>query len=324
MFTNLAKEIKVVEVGPRDGLQNEAEKIPTEAKVQLIEALAKAGLKNIEISSFVSPKWIPQLADALEVARQLDLKEVNKSALVPNLKGYERFKEASLDQVALFMSATEGHSKKNINKSIEEAVNSLDQVCRLAKADGYPVRCYLSVVFECPYEGDVKPEEVVKIVERLVSMGVDEISLGDTIGAATPNQVIDLIEMVRKYCDLDNLALHFHDTRGTALANVVAGLESGIKIFDASVGGLGGCPYAPGAAGNLATEDLVYLLHGVGCDTGVDLDRLVDAGSFAQDILGKKLPGRYLNASLAKRKKGCAAVEACDDSSKVASKSQGR
>lgn len=318
MFTNLAKEIKIVEVGPRDGLQNEAEKIPTENKVQLIEHLASAGLKNIEISSFVSPKWIPQLADALEVAKKLSLPEVNKSALVPNVKGYERFKQAStLNQVALFMSATEGHSKKNINKSIDEAFSALADVIKLAKADGYPVRCYVSVVFECPYEGEVNPNAVVKITEKLVSMGVDEISLGDTIGAATPNQVIDLISLVKKDCDLNKLALHFHDTRGTALANVVAGLESGITIFDASVGGLGGCPYAPGAAGNLATEDLVYLLHGIGCDTGIDLDRLVDAGSYAQELLGKKLPGRYLNASLAKRKKGCAAVESCSDSSAV-------
>ena len=321
MFTNLAKEIKIVEVGPRDGLQNEAEKIPTENKVQLIEHLASAGLKNIEISSFVSPKWIPQLADALDVAKKLSLEDVNKSALVPNLKGYERFKEAStLNQVALFMSATEGHSKKNINKSVDEAFSALEEVIKLAKGDGYPVRCYVSVVFECPYEGEVNPNAVVKITERLVSMGVDEISLGDTIGAATPNQVIDLINLVEKHCDLNKLALHFHDTRGTALANVVAGLESGITIFDASVGGLGGCPYAPGAAGNLATEDLVYLLHGIGCDTGIDLDRLVDAGSYAQELLGKKLPGRYLNASLAKRKKGCAAVESCSDNSTVATK----
>ena len=315
MFENLPAQIKVVEVGPRDGLQNEEKNIPTADKVRLIEALAATGLKNIEVSSFVSPKWIPQLADALDVAGALNLPDVNKSALVPNLKGYERFKEAGLNQVALFMSASESHSKKNINKSVDEAFVALAEVCDLAKRDGYPVRCYVSVVFECPYEGTVSPEQVTRITERLLSMGIDEISLGDTIGAATPNQVVDMISRVARHCDLDKLALHFHDTRGTALVNVLAGLESGISIYDSSLGGMGGCPYAPGAAGNLATEDLVYLLHGIGCDTGIDLDRLVDAGLLAQELLGKKLPGRYLGAALGKRQKGCPAVESCADSS---------
>lgn len=321
MFENLPKEVKVVEVGPRDGLQNEEKQIPTEGKVELINQLANAGLKNIEVSSFVSPKWIPQLKDALEVSSSLKLPDVVKSALVPNLKGYERFKGANLDQVNMFMSATDGHSKKNINKTVSEAFEALAPVCEQAKADSYPVRCYVSVVFECPYEGSVDPEAVTRVTERLIKMGVDEISLGDTIGAATPDQVIAMVSHVGKHCDLDRLALHFHDTRGTALTNVVAGIESGITIFDASVGGLGGCPYAPGAAGNLATEDLVYLLHGIGCDTGIDLDRLVDAGSFAQELLGKKLPGRYLNASLGKRKKGCAAVEDCSDTKAITTSS---
>lgn len=319
MFENLPGQVKVVEVGPRDGLQNEEKNIPTADKVKLINSLADAGLKNIEVSSFVSPKWIPQLADALEVSQALKLEGVNTSALVPNLKGYERFKQSGLDQVSMFMSASESHSKKNINKSIDEAFIALSEVCKLAKADQFPVRCYVSVVFECPYEGAVSPDQVTRITERLLSMGVNEISLGDTIGAATPNQVVELIHKVAQHCDLDKLALHFHDTRGTALANVVAGLEAGINIYDSSVGGMGGCPYAPGAAGNLATEDLVYLLHGIGCDTGIDLDRLVDAGSIAQDLLGKSLPGRYLSACLARRKKGCPTMGADSDSCKESS-----
>ena len=321
MFENLPKEVKVVEVGPRDGLQNEEKLIPSEGKVKLIEKLAHAGLKFIEVTSFVSPKWIPQLADASDVAGALKLEDdIVTSALVPNLKGYERFKGAGLNQVAMFMSATEGHSKKNINKTVDEAFIALSEVCDRAKKDSFPIRCYVSVVFECPYEGEVAPDSVARIVERLLSMGVDEISLGDTIGAATPNQVIDMVARVARHCDLDKLALHFHDTRGTALANVIAGIESGITIFDASLGGMGGCPYAPGAAGNLATEDLIYMLHGIGCETGVDLDRLVDAGIYAQELLDKKLPGRYLNASIGKRKKGCAAADPCIDDTVAAAK----
>ncbi len=309
MFENLPKKVRVVEVGPRDGLQNEPANVPTDQKVELISSLAAAGLTHIEVSSFVSPKWIPQLADALEVAQGLKLakfdRPVKKSALVPNLKGYERFCQADLDQVALFMSATESHSKKNINKSIAEALAAVGEVAAVARKDGYSIRCYLSVVFECPYEGSVSPDQVTNITDELVKMGIDEISLGDTIGAATPNQVINLVERVAAKVDKDRLALHFHDTRGTALANVVAGLESGVTVFDASIGGMGGCPYAPGAAGNLATEDLVYLLHGLGIDTGIDLDRLVDAGACAQRIVGKELPGRYLRAALAGRAKAC-------------------
>jgi hydroxymethylglutaryl-CoA lyase len=296
--------VKIVEVGPRDGLQNEAQNVATADKVRLIQALSASGLKNIEITSFVSPKWIPQLADGLDLARALDLPpDVVTSALVPNAKGYESAKKAHLQQVSLFMSATESHSKKNINKTIDEAIQALSEVAVAAKRDGYSVRCYVSVVFACPYEGQVDPKQVAKITQRLVDMGVDEISLGDTIGAATPNQVIKLVKLISQQLPLNKIALHFHDTRGTALANVLAGLDAGITIFDSSVGGMGGCPYAPGAAGNLATEDLVYMLHGLGIKTGVDLDRLVDAGALAEEILGKKLPGRYLQACLSSRKK---------------------
>lgn len=304
MLEGMPEVVKIVEVGPRDGLQNESQHVSTEDKVRLIEALAASGLKNIEITSFVSPKWIPQLADGLEVSQRVKLPaDVIKTALVPNLKGYESACAAGLDHIALFMSATESHSKKNINKSIDEALSTMRELTVKAKADGKWVRCYLSVVFECPYEGTVKPEQVAHITDQLVAMGVDEISLGDTIGAATPRQVVDVVSMVLRSVDVSRLALHFHDTRGTALANVVAGLEMGISIFDSSLGGLGGCPYAPGAAGNLATEDLIYMLNGMGIKTGVDLEKLVDAGMLAEELLGRKLPGRYLRACLSTREK---------------------
>jgi hydroxymethylglutaryl-CoA lyase len=306
-----AKEVKVVEVGPRDGLQNEAKHVPTADKVRLIKALAASGLKNIEITSFVSPKWIPQLADGADVARSVALPpSVVTSCLVPNLKAYEAAKQTPVKQISLFMSATESHSQKNINKSIAEALATLTEVAQSAKADGFLLRCYVSVVFACPYEGQVQPEDVTRITEQLIGLGVDEISLGDTIGAATPNQVETLVRLVARQLPLKKIALHFHDTRGTALANVLAGLDAGITTFDASVGGMGGCPYAPGAAGNLATEDLIYMLNGLGIQTGVDLDKLVDAGQLAEEILEKKLPGRYLQACLSSRQKEKSRAEA--------------
>jgi hydroxymethylglutaryl-CoA lyase len=311
MLEHLPEKVRVVEVGPRDGLQNEEKHVATIDKVKLIQALADAGLKSIEITSFVSPKWIPQLADGLDVARSLQLpSDITVSALVPNLKGYESAQAAGLKQIALFMSASESHSKKNINKSIAEATQALGEVAQQAKKDGRSIRCYISVVFECPYEGAVNPAQVVEIVKDLVAMGVDEISLGDTIGAATPNQVVALVNLLKKEVPLGKMALHFHDTRGTALANVLAGLDAGVTIFDSSLGGLGGCPYAPGAAGNLATEDLVYMLHGLGIETGINLEKLVDAGQLAEQILGKELPGRYLKATLAGRAKNAKQAEA--------------
>lgn len=304
MFERLPETVKVFEVGPRDGLQNESKHVPTADKVRLIEALAQTGLKNIEITSFVSPKWIPQLADGLEVARSVKLPpDVQTSALVPNLKGYESAKQAGLKEIALFMSATETHSLKNINKSIADALATLKEVATLARGDGMRIRAYLSVVFICPYEGLVPAGQVAKLLMPLLEMGIDEISLGDTIGAATPKQVIELLKLISNDLDLRKVALHFHDTMGTALSNVVAGLESGVTTFDASIGGMGGCPYAPGAAGNLATEDLVYLLDRSGVKTGIDLEKLVDCGALAQEILGKELPGRYLKACLSSRAK---------------------
>jgi hydroxymethylglutaryl-CoA lyase len=312
MFETLPASVQIVEVGPRDGLQNEAATIATADKLALIEKLAKAGLTQIEITSFVSPKWIPQLADGPELARQVmqepALAKLNVSALVPNLKGYEAASAAGLKQINLFLSASESHSKKNINKSIAEALSTMAEVAAVARADGKRVRCYVSTVFACPYEGQISPAASLDICKKLLAMGVDEISLGDTIGAATPNQVLTLVKLLSSEIPLAKLALHFHDTRGTALANVVAGIESGITIFDASIGGLGGCPYAPGASGNLATEDLVYMLSGMGVATGIDLEKLTDAGALAQEILGRALPGRYLKARLAERQQKCASA----------------
>ncbi len=330
MFDNLPKRVKVVEVGPRDGLQNEPNQVPTADKLRLIEALFDSGLPYVEVTSFVSPKWIPQLSDAGEVAEGLRsirrnsatcltpsfTRSTTTSCLVPNLKGYERFKTSGIDELALFMSATESHSKKNINKTIDQAFQALQEVIDAAKPDGFRIRCYVSVVFECPYEGKTEREQVLRVTERLAGMGVDEISLGDTIGAATPKDVYDIVDHVAKHVDKKHLALHFHDTRGTALANVLAGLEAGVTIFDASIGGMGGCPYAPGAAGNLATEDLVYMLHGMGIETGINLEKLVDAGAIAQEIVGHTLPGRYLKAALSTRQKTeDKAVQSCSETS---------
>jgi hydroxymethylglutaryl-CoA lyase len=302
MLEPLPQEVKVFEVGPRDGLQNEATNVSTEDKVRLIEALASTGIKNIEITSFVSPKWIPQLADGAQVAQKVSLpSNITATALVPNLKGYAAAKQSDMKHIAVFMSATESHSQKNINKSIDEALVVLKEVIDAARADKVSVRAYMSVVFACPYEGQIDCSQAAAVASRLIALGIDELSLGDTIGAATPGQVAPLIQLVSKELPLSKIALHFHDTRGTALANVLAGLESGISIFDASVGGMGGCPYAPGASGNLATEDLVYMLNGLGIKCGIDLDKLVKVGELAQSMVRRKLPGRYLQAALASK-----------------------
>ncbi|MNX89486.1 Hydroxymethylglutaryl-CoA lyase YngG [compost metagenome] len=296
----LPKRVTVVEVGPRDGLQNEKTPVSTADKVRFIDCLSETGLSHIEVTSFVNPAWIPPLADAVEVASLIQRRPgVTYTGLVPNLKGYQRAKEAGMDAIALFMSATETHSKKNINKSVGEALSVLAEVAAAAREDGVAVRAYLSVVFGCPYEGQVDPEAVVRIVNALLAMGVYQISLGDTTGMANPVQVRALLERLSRECSLDRFALHFHDTRGTALANVMAGLEMGITTFDASAGGLGGCPYAPGASGNLATDDLVYVLHEMGIETGIDLDKLLECSAMMQRVLGKELPSRYLKSRLA-------------------------
>jgi hydroxymethylglutaryl-CoA lyase len=293
-------QVRIVEVGPRDGLQNEKEIVPTDVKIRLIEKLTAAGLRCVEATSFVNPKWIPQLADAAEVLRGLQRQPgVMYSALVPNLRGLERAKETGLQEVAVFMSASESHNRKNINKSIAETFPVLEEVVREALALGMRVRGYVSTVFGCPYEGSVPLSNSMRVTEALLAMGVYEVSIGDTIGVATPKQVHDAFAELVKVFTTERLAAHFHDTRGTGLANVAAALQEGIRTFDSSIGGLGGCPYAPGAAGNISTEDLVYMLHGMGYETGVDLEKLTEAGAYIQQHLGRELPSKVLKARLA-------------------------
>ncbi|NVJ23651.1 MULTISPECIES: hydroxymethylglutaryl-CoA lyase [Myxococcus] len=304
LLSQLPKRVDVYEVGPRDGLQNELRTLPTKDKARLIDALVTAGEKRIEVTSFVSPKWIPQLADAEELLRLVGRREgVVFSALVPNLKGLERAKEAGLQEAAVFISASEAHSKKNINKTIAEAMAGAREVTSAALQAGMRVRGYLSTVWGCPYEGHVPVERVVDICRYLVDAGIYQLSLGDTIGVGTPRQTEEILEALLKHLPVEKLALHLHDTRGTALANSLVGLSAGVTTFDASIGGLGGCPYAPGAAGNLATEDAVFMFHGMGVDTGINLDRLVEAGEIAQELIGRKLAGKYLQAALGEREK---------------------
>jgi hydroxymethylglutaryl-CoA lyase len=289
-------------VGPRDGLQNELRIVPLEGKLRLIEALVAAGERRIEATSFVSPRWIPQLADAEDVLKCLPRAPgVTYSALVPNLRGLERAKAAGLGEAAVFISASESHSKKNINKSIAEAVSVANDVTRGALAAGMRVRAYLSVVWGCPYEGAVSVDRVVDLCRRLADMGIYQLSLGDTVGVGVPNQTEEILAAVTRYVPVDKLALHLHDTRGLALANALVGLSAGVTTFDASIGGLGGCPYAPGAAGNLATEDVVNMLHRMGVETGIDLGKLVEAGEVAQELIGRKLSGKFLQAALGER-----------------------
>ncbi|HEU4384325.1 MAG TPA: hydroxymethylglutaryl-CoA lyase [Anaeromyxobacteraceae bacterium] len=314
----MGRRVTVYEVGPRDGLQNEARLVPTPDKLALIRALAEAGLPRIEAGSFVSPKWIPPLADSAEVVEKLPAAPgVRYLSLVPNGKGLSRLLEA-LDRAgpahppvdaAVFLSASETHNQKNVNKSIEETFAAFDEVIGPALAKGLQVRGYVSTAWGCPYEGRVDPRKVASIAERLLAMGCFQVSLGDTIGAGTPNQTREILDLLMHRARPGSIALHLHDTRGTALANVLAGLDAGVATFDASVGGMGGCPYAPGASGNLATEDLVYLLNGMGYETGVDLERLVAAGELAQRLVGRPLPGKTLQAELATRARLRAAAQ---------------
>lgn len=309
MFDALPEHVRIYEVGPRDGLQNEKAVVPTEGKVRLIQALTDAGLERIEITSFVNPRWIPPLADGDFVAdafKDTDAAE-RYTALVPNMRGLDRAFAGNLREVAVFMSASEMHNKRNINKTRAETYPTFEPVFERCAAAGVPVRAYVSVAWGCPYEGVVDPAEVADVAARLVDMGAYEISLGDTIGVGTPVQTRRVLEAVAAKVPIDRIAMHMHDTRGTALANCLVGLQMGVTTFDASVGGLGGCPYAPGASGNLATEDLVYMLHGMGISTGVNLDKLVDAGIIARDLLGRTLPGRSLAALIAAREQSGAA-----------------
>ena len=289
--------VKIVEVGPRDGLQNEKVTVPLDAKVEYITALADSGLRVIEAGAFVSPKWVPQMADTAEVYREIPKDPgVEYPVLVPNMKGLERAIDAGVKSIAIFTAASDTFNKRNINMSIDESFANYAPVAAKARAEGMRVRGYVSTAFGCPYEGDVAPERVLEVVARLLDLGCYEVSVGDTIGVGTPMQVQGVIGILLQVVPAGKLAMHFHDTRGTALANTLASLEMGIATFDASSGGLGGCPYAPGASGNLATEDLIYMLDRMGIETGVDLERLVAASSIIAPYLDHPLPGRYLQA----------------------------
>ena len=289
--------VTVVEVGPRDGLQNEHAAVDTADKIAFVDRLSAAGHKAIEVSAFVSPKWVPQMADATQVFAGITRRPGTRyTALVPNQRGLERATAAGADEVAIFAAASETFSRKNINQSIDESLAAYAGVCADAKAAGLPVRGYLSTCFVCPFEGPVDPARVASIAGRLLEIGVYEVAISDTIGAATPGDVLRVLGAVSDRLPLHQTALHFHDTRGTALANVLAGLDYGVTTFDSSSGGLGGCPFAPGAAGNLATEDLLFLLDGLGIDTGVSIDRVADASRFIETKLDHRLPSRYLQA----------------------------
>ncbi|ARW06980.1 hydroxymethylglutaryl-CoA lyase [Bacillus atrophaeus] len=289
------KNVRVKEVGPRDGLQNEPHWIETEDKIAWINMLSQTGLSYIEITSFVHPKWIPALSDALEVAKGIKRAEgVTYAALVPNQLGLENALEGGINEACIFMSASETHNQKNLNKSINHTTRLLSQVTREAKQEKLTVRAYLSTVFGCPYEKDVPIEQVIRLSETLFEFGIDELSLGDTIGAANPVQVISVLEALLKRFPAKNIAMHFHDTRGTALANMIAALDMGITAFDTSSGGLGGCPYAPGSAGNAATEDAIYMFEQMGIKTGVEQQTLLPAIQWIENKIGKALPSRNL------------------------------
>lgn len=298
------RTITIVEVGPRDGLQNEAARIATADKVEFVNRLSASGLSVIEVSAFVSPKWVAQMADAADVfAGIARWPDVRYTALVPNVAGLDRAMAAGVTEVAIVAASTESFSLRNINKSINESMATYAQVCHRALQHGLRVRGYLSTAFGCPYEGRVDTVTVASLVSRLLDLGVFEVAVSDTIGVATPGDVQRILDSILARTPASCLALHFHDTRGTALANVLSALPYGISIFDSSAGGLGGCPYAPGAAGNLATDDLVYMLNGMGIETGVSLEALTAASAFIGARLDHPLPSRYAQAAAAARSK---------------------
>src|SRR5690625_1328463 len=297
MNDRVDKSININEVVPRDGLQNESIILPTKDKIALINQLSYTGVKYIEITSFVNPRWIPSLADALEVAKGIErVPGVKYAALVPNLKGLEKALKAEVDEVSIFLSASETHNKKNINKSINQTYPILREVAKEALAAGKTVRAYLSTVFGCPYEGSISVDRIVAISATLFDMGIRELSLGDTVGVAHPSQIEEVLEVLLKRFPAKNFAMHFHNTRGMAMANVLKSLDMGIVSFDSSIGGLGGCPYAPGASGNLATDDLLYMLHGMNIQTGIDDNRLVKVACYIQEKMNRKLPSHSLRS----------------------------
>lgn len=299
---NLPKRVKMVEVGPRDGLQNEAIPVPAAVKIELIRRLADAGLRVVEAGAFVSPKWVPQMADSAEVLRGIArLPGVSYPVLVPNLKGFEAALAAGAEEIAVFSAASETFSRKNTNCSITEGLERFREVCEAAQRHGLRVRGYVSCVLGCPYEGGVAPQAVAEVAERLAALGCYEVSLGDTIGVGTPGRTRAMIEAVAERVPVERLAGHFHDTYGQALANCYAALECGVAALDSSVAGLGGCPYAKGATGNVASEDLLYMLDGLGVETGVSLERLIEAGVFISRHLGREPSSKVARAMLARK-----------------------
>ena len=296
----LPNRVEIVEVGPRDGLQNEAIEVPTPDKIALIAALTAAGLRRFEATSFVSPRWIPRLADAEAVLAALPLDDgVVYGGLIPNERGYDRALAAGVREVSLVVSATEGHCRANLNRPIAAVLASFGPIAARGAADGIRVRANISTVFGCPFDGVPPLAQVLAVIERIVAAGIDNITLSDTIGVANPRQVGEVFAAARAAFSQATFAAHFHDTRGLALANVVAALDAGVRIFDSSIGGLGGCPYAPGAAGNVATEDLAFMLAEMGIATGIDLDRLLDAAALVRELVGHPLRSRITRELLA-------------------------
>jgi hydroxymethylglutaryl-CoA lyase len=293
----MPSHVRIVEVGPRDGLQNEAAPVPTADKIAFVDRLSDAGHTTIEVSAFVSPKWVPQMADAAEVFAGIARRPGTRyTALVPNAAGLARAIAARVDEIAVFAAASESFSRRNINQSIAESLDTYREVCTRARDAGLPIRAYVSTAFGCPFEGAVEPAAVADVSAALIDMGAYEVAVSDTIGVAHPAQVPRVLEAVARRVPLGRIALHFHDTRGTALANVLIALQHGVAVFDASAGGLGGCPYAPGATGNLATEDLLYMLEGFGIETGVSLPKALAAARFIEPKVGHPLPSRYAAA----------------------------
>jgi len=293
----LPARVTVVEVGPRDGLQNEAATLSVKDRVEFCSTLIDAGLSVVEPGAFVSPKWVPQMTGSEEVLKALPRDRARLPVLVPNRQGYDRAKAVDASAIAIFTAASDTFNLKNTNATIDESIRRFGEFTGDAKAASMWVRGYISTCFGCPYEGPVSPARVAEVAQKLIDLGCDEISLGDTIGVAVPSQVDEVIEAVTRQVPLSRLAVHMHDTRGTALANVLRALELGLSIVDSSAGGLGGCPYAPGASGNLATEDLLYMLHGMGIETGVDLDKVAAASRVIGQRLGRELPSRWLKAT---------------------------
>jgi len=295
MFQDAPKRVRIMEVGPRDGLQNEKTVVETSSKIAFIEGLVDAGVSRVEITAFVNPRWIPPLADQAEVARGVEQKDgTDYAVLVPNMRGYENAMSAGVKEVAFVLAATDGHNKKNINATTDEAFERYVEVAARAREDGIPFRGYVSCAWGCPYDGDVAPKQVTDVVKRFIDLGAYEISLGDTIGVGNPKQTERLLREVKDNVDLNKVALHLHDTRGTALSNITVALQMGVSAFDSSAGGLGGCPYAPGAAGNVATEDLVYMLNGMGIESGIDLDKLCEVSLRMEKLLGRPSPSKVL------------------------------